>query len=49
MAAPKCLGCEEDVPADGGASPFCSPRCKAEDLCNWLDGTYTGGEEELEL
>jgi endogenous inhibitor of DNA gyrase (YacG/DUF329 family) len=42
----KCPICQRDVGGESSAIPFCSSQCKAEDLCNWLDGTYVGDEED---
>ena len=38
--------CEAAVQEDGPTFPFCSMRCKSVDLANWLDGTYTGDDED---
>ena len=44
MAATKrtipCPMCEASVTADCPTFPFCSPRCRALDLGNWLDERY---------
>lgn len=36
--APVCPGCGDRLPPAGEHSPFCSLRCKAEDLHGWLSG-----------
>ncbi|RMG14434.1 MAG: DNA gyrase inhibitor YacG [Planctomycetota bacterium] len=50
---------EPGAPPGRPAFPFCSLRCKAQDMYHWLDGTYErrlageeleeddGGEDEL--
>ena len=38
-----CPGCKKvlpDVPPDFPPRPFCSPRCKLNDLGNWLSERY---------
>ena len=40
--------CETAVQEDGPTFPFCSMRCKSVDLANWLDGTYTGDDDDEE-
>jgi len=31
---------ELEVASDYPTRPFCSPRCKRQDLANWLEGNY---------
>ena len=40
---PKCPICEKPVELrpKNKAFPFCSPRCKQEDLGKWLGGEYS--------
>jgi len=38
--APRCAFCRRD-PVDPAWRPFCSERCKIQDLARWVDGTYT--------
>ncbi len=48
---PRCPTCEGPLdPEHPEFLPFCSYRCKAVDLANWLDGTYQppSWEEEEE-
>jgi endogenous inhibitor of DNA gyrase (YacG/DUF329 family) len=36
-----CPICKSEFESEAsGARPFCSPRCKRQDLANWLDGVY---------
>ena len=41
-----CPMCQAAVDAQAPAFPFCSMRCKSVDLGNWLDGTYTGDDDD---
>lgn len=52
---PACPICGDPIPARSEPPPplpFCSPRCQAVDLHNWLGGVYQPptllDEEELE-
>jgi uncharacterized protein len=38
----RCPICQAEKEVDDAfpSRPFCSPRCKALDLKNWLDGVY---------
>jgi endogenous inhibitor of DNA gyrase (YacG/DUF329 family) len=38
-APPLCVMCRQR-PAEDLWRPFCSERCKLEDLARWLDGVY---------
>jgi endogenous inhibitor of DNA gyrase (YacG/DUF329 family) len=37
-APPSCVLCRR--PVDPAWRPFCSQRCKIQDLARWADGTY---------
>lgn len=37
--APLCVLCRRH-PQDTGCRPFCSERCRNEDLARWADGRY---------
>jgi hypothetical protein len=39
IAEPLCVLCHRR-PADDTWRPFCSERCKRQDLARWLDGVY---------
>ena len=39
MPEPLCVFCRRH-PVDPGWRPFCSRRCKMQDLARWADGTY---------
>jgi endogenous inhibitor of DNA gyrase (YacG/DUF329 family) len=49
-----CVFCRRQ-PVDAVWRPFCSERCKLQDLARWADGSYrvpgesTGGTEKSEL
>ena len=36
---PLCVFCRKQ-PADPAWRPFCSERCKIQDLARWADGSY---------
>jgi len=38
-SAPVCVFCRRR-PVDPAWRPFCSQRCKLQDLARWADGTY---------
>ena len=42
----QCPICAAVVEAKATDFPFCSMRCKSVDLAQWLDGTYTGYDED---
>jgi endogenous inhibitor of DNA gyrase (YacG/DUF329 family) len=38
----RCPICKALLPhADASTFPFCSDRCRLQDLTNWIDGKYT--------
>jgi endogenous inhibitor of DNA gyrase (YacG/DUF329 family) len=37
--APLCVLCRRH-PVDAAYRPFCSQRCKLQDLARWAEGTY---------
>jgi endogenous inhibitor of DNA gyrase (YacG/DUF329 family) len=37
---PLCVFCRRE-PVDVAWRPFCSKRCKLQDLARWADGTYS--------
>jgi endogenous inhibitor of DNA gyrase (YacG/DUF329 family) len=39
MSEPLCVFCRRH-PIDQVWRPFCSERCKLQDLARWADGTY---------
>jgi endogenous inhibitor of DNA gyrase (YacG/DUF329 family) len=39
MAEPVCVFCRKR-PVDPAWRPFCSERCKLQDLARWAEGTY---------
>jgi endogenous inhibitor of DNA gyrase (YacG/DUF329 family) len=49
---PTCHKALEGTRVEFPTLPFCSPRCRAIDLGNWLDGSYRIGapasEEDLD-
>lgn len=51
-SAPPCPVCSQPAASPAAVCfPFCSLRCKAEDMYHWLDGSYERrlfGEEEAE-
>ena len=46
--APLCVLCRRH-PVDAVYRPFCSQRCKLQDLARWADGAYCVPAEPLEL
>jgi uncharacterized protein len=46
LPAPRCPICGR--PRDPRYRPFCSPRCRDQDLLGWLDGRYAIPAEESE-
>ncbi len=46
MAGPEsvCVFCRKH-PVDPAWRPFCSERCKLQDLARWADGTYRVPDE----
>ena len=41
-----CVFCRKH-PADARWRPFCSERCKLQDLARWADGTYRVAAEPV--
>ena len=39
MADARCVFCRKQ-PIDPAWRPFCSERCKLQDLARWVDGAY---------
>jgi hypothetical protein len=39
MSEPVCVFCRRQ-PVDPAWRPFCSERCKLQDLARWADGAY---------
>jgi endogenous inhibitor of DNA gyrase (YacG/DUF329 family) len=44
---PVCVLCRRH-PVDPEWRPFCSERCKLQDLARWADGTYRAAAEPVE-
>jgi uncharacterized protein len=44
--APMCVVCRTR-PVDPRWRPFCSERCRNEDLAKWADGTYRVGGDPV--
>ena len=44
--APQCVFCRKH-PAEARWRPFCSERCKLQDLARWADGTYRVAAEPV--
>ena len=36
----RCPICRNEVPAEAEEFPFCSRRCRTQDLANWAAGVY---------
>jgi uncharacterized protein len=48
-AGPRCPICRQALPSQAAAAPFCSPRCRAIDLGQWLSGRYViPGEKNVD-
>ena len=47
MPQPLCVFCRRHAVEDAWR-PFCSERCKLQDLARWADGTYRVPAETLE-
>ena len=43
----KCPICRKQVARNGAFMPFCSERCKLQDLAHWADGTYRVAAEPV--
>jgi len=41
-----CVQCRKR-PVDARWAPFCSERCRNEDLANWVDGRYRAAAEPV--
>ena len=46
MPTARCVLCRRH-PADPAWRPFCSERCKLQDLAHWVDGTYRVAAERV--
>jgi endogenous inhibitor of DNA gyrase (YacG/DUF329 family) len=46
VAARVCVFCRRQ-PAQPPWQPFCSERCKLQDLAKWIDGAYRAPAEPL--
>lgn len=46
MPSTLCVFCRKH-PVDDGWRPFCSERCKLQDLAKWADGDYRVGGEKI--
>jgi len=44
--APQCVFCRKH-PVEAKWRPFCSERCKLQDLARWADGTYRVAAEPV--
>jgi endogenous inhibitor of DNA gyrase (YacG/DUF329 family) len=47
VAGSKCAYCRR-LPVDDRWRPFCSERCKLQDLARWLDGDYRIPDEPVD-
>ena len=47
MPASICVFCRRE-PAEAPWIPFCSERCKLQDLARWIDGRYRVPAEAVE-
>ncbi len=45
--APLCVWCRRH-PASQAWRPFCSERCKLQDLARWADGSYRIPDEKVD-
>jgi len=44
----KCPTCKKEIEyKDNPYRPFCSERCKLQDLAKWADGDYRVGGEKI--
>jgi hypothetical protein len=46
MSQPLCVFCRRHA-AEPAWRPFCSERCKLQDLARWADGTYKVAAEPV--
>jgi endogenous inhibitor of DNA gyrase (YacG/DUF329 family) len=47
MPEPLCVFCRRHA-VDHAWRPFCSERCKLQDLARWADGTYRVAAEPID-
>jgi endogenous inhibitor of DNA gyrase (YacG/DUF329 family) len=47
MPEPLCVFCRRHA-VDRAWRPFCSERCKLQDLARWADGTYRVAAEPID-
>ena len=47
IEAPRCVFCRKH-PVEAQWRPFCSERCKLQDLARWADGTYRVAAEPID-
>jgi uncharacterized protein len=47
MSQPLCVFCRLHPP-EPAWRPFCSERCKLQDLARWADGTYRVAAESID-
>jgi endogenous inhibitor of DNA gyrase (YacG/DUF329 family) len=47
MSQPLCVFCRRHAVVDAWR-PFCSERCKLQDLARWADGTYRVAAEPID-
>jgi endogenous inhibitor of DNA gyrase (YacG/DUF329 family) len=47
MPTPRCAFCRRE-PVNPPWRPFCSERCKLQDLARWVDGSYKVPEERVD-
>jgi endogenous inhibitor of DNA gyrase (YacG/DUF329 family) len=40
IVAMRCPICRKEVHKEGAEFPFCSQRCRTQDLANWANGVY---------
>ena len=45
--APLCVFCRSN-PVETNWRPFCSERCKLQDLARWADGTYRAAADPVD-
>ena len=48
MPDPPCVFCRKH-PVDPAWRPFCSDRCKLQDLARWADGAYRVAAPQQEI
>jgi endogenous inhibitor of DNA gyrase (YacG/DUF329 family) len=47
MSQPPCVFCRRRA-VEPDWRPFCSERCKLQDLARWADGTYRAAAEPID-